>query len=53
MDSRVDQSECKGTAEQVSEQCKAKCNSTYGSDILTKYGCTYGCEIFKNEMWHN
>ena len=44
---------CKTTAEQASAQCKAKCYSTYGSDVLTKYGCTYGCRILKEEMWHN
>ncbi len=44
---------CKSTAEQVSAQCKAKCNSTYGSDVLIKYGCTYGCRMFKDEMWQN
>ena len=44
---------CKGMAQQVSEQCKTRCNSTYGSDILIKYGCTYGCGMFKNEMFDN
>lgn len=44
---------CKGTAEKVIEQCKNKCSSTYGSDILIKYGCTYGCGMFRDEMLHN
>ncbi len=44
---------CKTMAEQASAQCKARCYSTYGSDVLTKYGCTYGCRIFKEEMWYN